>query len=76
MQKPSMRKLWFEHVEKTRKKLFRKDKTTTHRSAMKAASVTWPQQKVKIQNKLKREARKQEKERKASEATESPSHTT
>ena len=43
----SMRKKWFEHVDKTRKKLQRKDKGTTHRAAMKAASVTWPQEKVK-----------------------------
>ena len=58
----SMRKKWFEHVEKTRKKLQRKDKGTTHRAAMKAASVTWPQEKVKIQNKIKREERREAKE--------------
>ncbi len=65
----SMRKKWFEHVEKTRKKLQRKDKGTTHRAAMKAASVTWPQEKVKIQNKIKREERR---EAKASKAAASP----
>ena len=64
-----MRKKWFEHVEKTRKKLQRKDKGTTHRAAMKAASVTWPQEKVKIQNKIKREERR---EAKASKAAASP----
>ena len=65
----SMRKKWFEHVKKTRKKLQRKDKGTTHRAAMKAASVTWPQEKVKIQNKIKREERR---EAKASKAAASP----
>ena len=64
-----MRKKWFEHVDKTRKKLQRKDKGTTHRAAMKAASVTWPQEKVKIQNKIKREERR---EAKASKAAASP----
>ena len=56
-----MRKKWFEHVSKTRKKLQRTDKTTTHRQAMTAASVTWPKEKLKIQNKVKREKRKLEK---------------
>ena len=59
----SMRKKWFEHFHKTRKKLLRKDKKTTHRQAMKAASVTWPKEKVKIQNKFKREQRKLAKEK-------------
>ena len=58
----SMRKKWFEHVSKTRKKLQRTDKTTTHRQAMTAASITWPKEKVKIQNKIKREKRKLAKE--------------
>lgn len=69
----SMRKKWFEHVEKTRRKLQRKDKSTTHRAAMKAASVTWPQEKVKIQNRIKREERRAAKEAaKASKAPASP----
>ena len=59
----NMRKKWFEWVHKTRKKMLRKDKTTTHRQAMKAASVTWPKEKVKIQNKFKREQRKLAKEK-------------
>ena len=58
----NMRKKWFEHVSKTRKKLQRTDKTTTHRQAMTAASITWPKEKVKIQNKIKREKRKLAKE--------------
>ena len=58
-----MRKLWFGHVNKTRKKLQRKDKTASHRQAMKEASITWPKEKVKIQNKFKREQRKLAKEK-------------
>ena len=57
----NMRKKWFEHVEKTRKKMLRQDKTTTHRQAMTAASTTWPTEKVKIQNKIKREKRRADK---------------
>ena len=63
-----MRKLWFEHVSKTRRKLQRKDKTATHRQAMKEASITWPKEKVKIQNRIRREARKLAKERSAGKA--------
>lgn len=55
----SMRKNWFEHVRKTRRKLQRtSDPKATHRAAMKVASTTWPKEKVKIQNKIKREQRK------------------
>ena len=57
-----MRKLWFEHVNKTRRKMQRKNKQATHRMAMKEASVSWPKEKVKIQNRVKREARKLAKE--------------
>ena len=60
-----MRKLWFEHVSKTRRKMQRKNKQATHSMAMKEASVTWPKEKVKIQNRVKREARKLAKERTA-----------
>ena len=63
----NMRKKWFEHVHKTRKKMLRKDKSTTHRKAMKAASVTWPKEKVKIQNRFKREQRKLAKEKQSRE---------
>ena len=64
----SMRKLWFEHVGKTRRKLQRKDKKATHRQAMKEASISWPKEKVKIQNRIKREARKLAKERSSGKA--------
>ena len=68
MTETSMRKLWFEHVHKTRRKMQRKDKKATHRQAMKEASVSWPKEKVKIQNRIKREARKLAKERCAGKA--------
>ena len=42
----------------------RTNKGATHRDAMKEASVTWPKEKVKIQNKQKRESRRLEKENK------------
>ena len=64
----SMRKLWFEHVSKTRRRLQRKQKDATHRQAMKEASISWPKEKVKIQNRIKREARKLAKERSAGKA--------
>ena len=63
MPETSMRKLWFEYVNKTRRRLQRKDKSATHRQAMKEASITWPKEKARIQNRIKREARKLEKER-------------
>ena len=63
-----MRKLWFEHVGKTRRKLQRKDKKATHRQAMKEASISWPKEKVRIQNRIKREVRKLAKERSAGKA--------
>ena len=64
----SMRKLWFEHVSKTRRRLQRKQKDATHRQAMKEASISWPKEKIKIQNRIKREARKLAKERSAGKA--------
>ena len=60
----NMRKSWFEHVAKTRKKLCRTNKDTTHREAMTAASVTWAAEKVKIMNRNRRAERKAEKEAK------------
>ena len=63
-----MRKLWFEHVSKTRRRLQRKQKDATHRQAMKEASISWPKEKIKIQNRIKREARKLAKERSAGKA--------
>ena len=69
-----MRKLWFDHVAKTRRKMQRTNKGATHRDAMKEASVTWPKEKVKIQNKQKREQRRLTKEANAA-AKASASHT-
>ena len=53
-----MRKFWFEHVRKTRKKISKgKKQAATHREAMAAASLTWPKEKAKIERRLKREAK-------------------
>ena len=73
MEPVNMRKKWFEHVQKTRKKLQRQKKDTTHRQAMTAASATWPKEKVKIQNKIRRERKKAEKEARNIRASESKS---
>ena len=54
----SLRKDWFEHVKKTRKKLSRKNAPCSHVEAMKKASETWPAIKQKILRKRKREAKK------------------
>ena len=58
-----MRSAWFEYVAKVRKKLQRnnKKKTVSHKEAMKVASVNWPKEKVKLQRKIAREKKKQEK---------------
>ena len=49
----SMRKLWFQWVAKTRKKMQRGTKEpVTHRKAMKSAALTWPTEKLKILNHL------------------------
>jgi hypothetical protein len=55
----TMRSDWFQHVEKTRKKLSRgcKEKIP-HRTAMKAASITWPKVKDKLLKRRKRDAKK------------------
>ena len=59
----SLRKQWFVWVAKTRKKMQRGTKeTVTHRSAMKAAALTWGKEKLKILNRRKREERKRLKE--------------
>ena len=50
-----MRKAWTDHVGETRRKGNRGKKSMTHREAMKAASVTWP----KVKAKLERRQRKQ-----------------
>ena len=54
-----MRKAWFEHVSKTRRKLSKaKKEAVSHRDAMSAASQTWAVEKARIERKLKREAKK------------------
>ena len=59
-----MRKDWFEHVQKTRKKLSRgKKQPITHVAAMKEASVTWPTVKAKLIKKRERECKKLAKEK-------------
>ncbi len=50
----SLRKDWFEHVKKTRKKLSRKNAPCSHVDAMKKASESWPTIKQKILRKRKR----------------------
>ena len=60
-----MRSQWFEWVAKTRKKMMRTNKNTTHREAMASASKTWPKQKEKL---LKKEARLKKKAAKEKEA--------
>ncbi len=59
---PSLRKDWFEHVRKTRKKLSKGKKTQVeHREAMKTASVSWPKEKERILKKRKREEKREAK---------------
>ena len=52
------RQAWLEHVGKTRKRENKGAKTCSYREAMKKASVTWPQEKKKLERRLKRESRK------------------
>ena len=54
----NLRTEWFKHVGDTHKKLLRKNKATTRRDAMKAASETWPKTKKKLQRKAEKEAKK------------------
>jgi len=54
-----MRKAWMDWVAKTRKKGNRgKDKSMSHREALKAAAVTWPKEKAKILRRQKRTCKK------------------
>ena len=60
-----MRKEWFCYVSRTRKKMQRGRKgkdPISHRAAMKEACKSWPKEKAKILNRLKREERKLAKE--------------
>ena len=50
-----MRKGWTDHVAETRRKGNRGKKTMSHKDAMRAASVTWPKAKAKLERKLKKE---------------------
>ena len=55
----TLRSDWFHHVSKTRKKMSRGSKEqVSHKSAMRAASITWPKEKEKLLRKRKREAKK------------------
>ena len=59
----NMRVEWFLWVSKTRKKMQRgRKEPVAHRMAMKSAALTWPKEKTKILNRIKREERKKAKE--------------
>ena len=61
----SMRIHWFEHVRKIRKKLTTARKQpVSHQDAMREASTTWPEKKLKIQKKQRREEKKLAKSKK------------
>ena len=62
----NLRSEWFKHVSDTHKKLKRKNKETTRRDAMKAASETWPKVKIKLERKAKRERKKLDAEKETS----------
>ena len=59
-----MRKSWFEHVAKTRRKISKGKTLADHRTAMAEASKTWPKVKEKLERKLKRETKRAEKKTK------------
>ena len=62
----NMRKSWFDYVAKIRKKQARKTKTNvSHREAMKIAAESWPAEKSKLLNRIKRDKRKADKAQKA-----------
>ena len=59
----TMRTEWFAFVRKTRATLSKTRKApVTHREAMQAASAGWAAEKVKLEKRKKREARKKAKE--------------
>ena len=60
MEPLNFRKEWFNFVARTRKKLLRKDKSTTHKIAMAEASKSWAKEKQKLVRKHARLAKKQE----------------
>ena len=58
----TMRNHWFDHVRKTRKKLSKGlPDLVSHRDAMKKASESWPELKVKIKRKIIRDIKRAEK---------------
>ena len=66
----NMRKEWFEYVAKIRKKQTRKMKiNVSHREAMKLAAQSWPAEKAKLLNRLKRAQRKADKLSKAPQSS-------
>lgn len=50
-----MRKGWTDHVAETRRKGNRGKNTMSHKEAMRAASVTWPKAKAKLEKKNRKE---------------------
>jgi len=62
-----MRKEWFAFVKKTRAKLQRRDKSkkVTHQMAMAEASKIWPCEKEKIIRRIKRQEKKNLKNKEA-----------
>ena len=50
-----MRKGWTDHVADTRRKGNRGKNSMSHKEAMKAASVTWPKAKAKLERKIRKE---------------------
>ena len=55
----NMRVEWFLWVSKTRKKMQRgRKEPVSHRMAMKSAALTWPKEKTKILNRIRREERR------------------
>jgi hypothetical protein len=60
----TMRNHWFEHVRKIRKKMSKgQPQLSSHRDAMKKASETWPDLKVKLKKKLAREKKRVDKDK-------------
>ena len=59
----NLRREWFDYVKKVRKKNTKRDKPCSHTEAMKIASATWPQVKLRLEKKRKREQKKQDKEK-------------
>ena len=62
MEPLNFRKEWFNFVARTRKKLLRKDKSTTHKIAMAEASKSWAKEKQKLVRKHARLAKKKQKQ--------------